>query len=562
MKNSQISARIKRLAAMLTLLNENPNKIRAFEKASRSIAAHPEEMGVLIDEDRLKQVQGIGATLAKLILNYAKSGGSGYEKELESRLPPGLPDLLDLKGLGLKKVQILWQEHQITDMASLEKACLSNAVAGWQGFGPKLEQQLLKSIAFKTKHLKDFKLNLASGVAKAWLETLLELPAVQQVELTGQLRRGNELIRRVDFVVEAELDILTEDLKTRLAVKPLGAEPVVIMDPSGMPIQLWLATPETFQARQLLLTGGQAYLEQIGSVLSEKGLEPGQISFTGQVTSFASETDLCDHLGLQWIEPELRDGFNTFPADRTLIRKSDIRGVLHAHSTWSDGINSLQEMVEGTRNLGYKYLGISDHSQAAYYANGLKPDRVRAQWDRIDELNELYQDFRIFKGIEADILADGRLDYTEELLSGFDFVIASIHSHFHLSPVEQTDRLIRALQSPYTTILGHPTGRMLLAREGYNPDLPAVIEAAAEYDKVIEINSTPKRLDLDWRYLSLTQKLGVKVSINPDAHSLKGLESISYGITIARKGGLAPEDAINTMNTAELAGYFEARKIK
>ncbi|MEA3287115.1 MAG: PHP domain-containing protein [Candidatus Marinimicrobia bacterium] len=556
MNNSQISARIKRLSAMMTLLDDNPHKIRAFEKAARIISEHPEEMGVLIDEDRLKAVSGIGDTLAHIILYYAKSGGPGFEKELEDRLPTGLPVLLDLKGLSLKKVQTLWLDHEISNITLLEEACRSNTLAGWSGFGSKLEQLLLKSIAFKARHVSDFHLDLALKVSQLWHQKLASLPSVKRVELTGRLRRRDDLIRSVDFIVEADLAVLKNDLIQFQNFDFTHIEPISLKDDTGLPIQLWISSSSDFQLRQLVLTGGSAYLEKINSALRVKGLTHDQGSRADLDATGLTEATLCEVLHIQWIEPELRDNFDSFPPDRTLIQVQDIKGVIHAHSTWSDGKNSLEQMVRAARDLGYQYLGISDHSQAAYYANGLKPDRVKKQWDHIDKLNDQYPDIHIFKGIEADILSDGRLDYDEELLAGFDLVIASIHSHFHLDRDKQTNRIIRALQSPFTTILGHPTGRMLLSREGYDPDLPSIIEAAAEYDKIIEINTTPKRLDLDWRYAALAREKGVKFSINPDAHSSKGLETIPLGVSMARKGGLGPEDIINTLSTSELTNYL------
>jgi len=560
MNNSQISARIKRLAAMMTLLGENQYKVRAFDKAADIIDLHPEEMGVLIDEDRLKAVPGIGDSLAHAILYYAKSGGPSIEKELEARLPSGLPDLLTLKGLGLRKVQTLWKDHQISNLSDLERACNSGELSQWKGFGPKLEQKLLEAIAFKAKHTRDFHLDMATQIATKWREKLSDLSDIDKIELTGQLRRGNELIQSVDFVVIPKTENLHNSLQEKFQLELTGTDPLIITDPSGMPINLWLCSTDDFPARQLILTGGKTYLEKIDTVLTKKNLSIEQDRIVGFQGSETSEVDLCRSLGLQWIEPPLRDSFDCFPKGQGLVQDKDIRGILHAHSTWSDGRNSLEEMVVGAQKLGYQYLGISDHSQAAYYANGLKPDRVKAQWNQIDELNESYPDIHIFKGIEADILSDGSLDYDDELLAGFDFVIASIHSHFHLDSTIQTDRIIRALQSPFTTILGHPTGRMLLAREGYAPDLPAIIEAASEYDKIIEINTTPKRLDLDWRYLKQAKASGVRVSINPDAHSLSGLETIPLGVIIAQKGGLSPEDVINTSGVSAFNSFLQKQK--
>ncbi|NQV16388.1 hypothetical protein HQ531_13080 [bacterium] len=560
MNNAQISEKIKRLAALLALLEENPFKIRAFEKAARIVKEHPEEMGILIDEDRLKHVKGIGETLAQHILYYAKSGSFAYEREIEAALPPGLPDLLEIPGLGVKKVHVLWKQHQIDNIDQLKQACLSNELSSWKGFGAKLEQQLLKGIAFKALHVKDFHLNVALQAAKIWKKKLRAIPSLKRFELTGQLRRGDTLIQSVDFLVEIDPTTLKSELISTLNLNPTGADPLLVMDTSGLPINLWLSDAHEFQTRQLILTAGSAYLNKIESSLDDLNLRQEQgrkIDFGG---SAETEAEVCDQLGIQWIVPELRDAFDHFPAESTLIRPSDIKGVIHAHSSWSDGRNSLQELVEGAQRLGYQYLGISEHSQAAYYANGLQPERVRAQWERIDELNEQYPDFHIFKGIEADILSDGRLDYEENILAGFDFVIASIHSHFHLNQEQQTDRIVRALQSPFTTMLGHPTGRMLLGREGYCPNLPAIIDAAVEFEKIIEINSTPKRLDLDWKYLKNAREKGLKVSINPDAHGVEGMNSIPLGVTMARKGGLSPQDVINTMGVNEMARFLESRR--
>ena len=560
MNNSQISERIKRLAAMLTLLDENPHKVRTYEKAARIVADHPEEMGILIDEDRLKAVNGIGESLAHAILYYAKSGGPGLERELEARLPVGLPDLLDLKGLGLKKIQTLWKDHQVSNIKMLKDACATNTLAGWKGFGPKLEQQLLDAIEFKAKHISDFLLDLALNVSQNWLEKLALLPSIDQIALTGKLRRGADLIQSVDFVVAADPDSLKSDLQQIQNFETPVDDLFTLIDNTGLPISLWICSNSDFQLRQLILTGGASYLGKVESALRTNNLSHNQGRSSDLDVTGLSEVAICDQLHIQWIEPELRDTFDSFPTDRTMIQVQDVKGVIHAHSSWSDGKYTLEQMAEASQKLGYQYLGISDHSQAAHYANGLKPKRVKAQWQQIDELNQQYPDFHIFKGIEADILADGSLDYSEELLAGFDFVIASIHSHFHLDSVQQTKRIIRALQSPFTTILGHPTGRMLLARAGYAPDLLAIIDAAAEFGKIIELNTTPKRLDLSWQYLATAREQGVPISINPDAHSLKGLETIPLGVTMARKAGLGAPDVINTANTSEMTAYLARRK--
>ncbi len=561
MNNSQISIRINRLAAMMSLLEENPFKTRSFERAARIVRDHEEDMGILVDEDRLKDVPGIGPKLAYVIMYYAKAGTAGLEKELEAQLPRGLADLLDLPGLGMKKVQLLWKKYDVTSIEALKQACDKDALSGMKGFGPKLQARLLKAIAFQKKHARDFYLDSALSVAQNWVDQLSPHKSISRIELTGRIRRGDKLIQAVELLIEADSSELLADLNENIDCTVSESGSIMVKDISGLEVHFWLSTKEAFSAQQLIRTGGEAYSEQLNAMYGDD--PEAAIQTLSQVggSTILSEKALCESVNIQWIEPELRDTYATFPEDVRLVEQGDIKGVFHAHSTWSDGRNSLEELAEAVRINGYQYLGISEHSQAAYYANGLKPERVKAQWELIDQLNDTYSDFHIFKGIEADILSDGSIDYDEELLSGFDFVIASIHSHFQLDPNKQTERIVRALQSPYTTMLGHPTGRMLMARPGYNPDLPTIINAAAENNKLIEINTTPKRLDLDWRYLKYAREQGVSISINPDAHSISGLKSIPLGVRMARKGGYSSGGVINTMDVADMKTYLQTRKV-
>jgi len=545
---------------MMSLLDENPFKIRSFEKAARIVRDHEEDMGVLVDEDRLKDVPGVGSTLAYVIMYYAKAGTVGLETELESQLPVGLADLLDLPGLGMQKVKLLWREYDINNIESLQLACEGDKLSSMKGFGPKLQVKLLDAIAFRSIHEKDFYLDIALSAAQRWMDNLNRLPGVGRVELTGKLRCGDKLIQSVEILVEADQARLISELNDHYDYALSDATPLIFNDKSTIPIHLWVCSSENFAAAQLVRTGGEVYSENLNKIYGSEA--DSTIQVLSEQVNTSSEKSLCAFIGIQWIEPELRDVYAHFPEDIKLITEDDITGTFHAHSTWSDGRNSLEELAEATRKIGYQYLGISEHSQAAYYANGLKPDRVKSQWERINELNEGYSDFHIFKGIEADILSDGSLDYDEDLLAGFDFVIASIHSHFHLDPVKQTDPIVRALQSPFTTILGHPTGRMLMARPGYNPDLPTIMDVAAEHDKIIEINTTPKRLDLDWRHLKYAREKGVKISIDPDAHSISGLNTVPLGVQMARKGGLSASDVVNTIDMDEMTTFLKARRGK
>jgi len=461
----------------------------------------------------------------------------------------------------LPELQALWQDHQVTSLNRLADACQQHQLRSWKILDSRGETRLLATVRERLQRVADYLLQPAQAIALTWQKNLADMPSVHRFELTGQIRRGNELIRTVDFLLAADVAAFKNDLQELYQLTPQGDEPMFVKEINSPPVRFWLTRPETFVRHQLLLTGGDRYLKHLKQVLEQENLTPETLTEARQ-EDFPenTEADLCHKLGIRWLAPELRDTFHDIPEDLQLLRPDDIKGILHVHSTWSDGRDSLETMVRAARDLGYAYLGVSDHSQAAHYARGLSPEQVRQQWDRIDELNLSYRPFRIFKGIEADILKDGRLDYTEDLLAGFDFVIASIHSYFHLSPEEQTNRLIRALRSPFTTILGHPTGRMLLAREGYHPDLNVVLAVAAEEHKVIELNSTPKRLDLDWRYLDRARELGIRIAIDPDAHNVHGLTSIPQGVMMARKGGLAAGNVLNTLNAMEISRFFTEQK--
>ena len=364
---------------MMTLLEENPFKIRSFENAVRIVRDHDEDMGVLVDEDRLKDVPGVGKTLAYVIMYYAKAGTVGLEQELEAQLPEGLPDLLDLPGLGMKKVQSLWQDYDITNLESLKQACEANALVDMKGFGHKLQAKLLEAIAFQAKHARDFYLDTAWFVAQEWLDKLKPFRSITRIEVTGKLRRGDNLIQSVEFLIEADRSELISELNDQFDFGLTCTEPLTIKDKSRIPTQLWVCNPETFAAEQLIRTGGEAYCQQLHAVYGTE--TESAITALAKLAgnSISTENALCESIDIQWIEPELRDLYSQYPEDMKLIEPDDIKGAFHAHSTWSDGRNSLEEMVMACRELGYQYLGISEHSQAAYYANGLKPDRVKAQ---------------------------------------------------------------------------------------------------------------------------------------------------------------------------------------
>ncbi len=444
-----------------------------------------------------------------------------------------------------------------------------------KGFGEKSQANVLKGIEFLKQrqglHLYPF----AADKAKAFLEAIKALNGIKQAEIAGSLRRRHEIIRDLHLVASCDTD-QRRTLMSEIAVLPMIAEVIskgehkaLFKLKSGLTAELQLCEQEVFPYRLLDLTSSREHLTALSAHAKAQGLEltDSGLFKAGERIVCQDEAEIYKAMGLNKIAPELRENLGEIEAAAQgplpeLVSTSDLKGIFHAHTLWSDGDCSLEEMANRCRELGYHYLGISEHSQAAVYAHGLEVDRVKAQWQEIDELNQKMTDFRIFKGIEVDILGDGSLDYDDELLAGFDFVIASVHSRFKMEREEMTERILKAARHPSVTMLGHLTGRLLLAREGYPLDVEAIIDACVEHDTIIELNAHPSRLDLDWRYGPYARKKGLKISINPDAHSTQGLDVVDYGVAAARKGGFSPEQVINTQTLEAVSEWLAQRHQK
>ncbi len=551
MTNDEISEIIKLYARLYELHGGNPFKIKSYNAASFKIDKTAVPL-VGKSEEELEQLDGIGKSLASKIYEINATGSFEELNDLLQETPEGVLQILQIKGLGPKKVQVIWKELGIESIGELLYACHENRLAQAKGFGLKTQEAVIKSIEFATANAHKFHYATVEQKAKELLTELTKLPQVSKVSFTGALRRKCEVLDELEFVVAGE-DVVSILGQSNLLENFRMEEEFIIGKVASVPVKIYTCKEAEFAVKLFTTTSTPEHLNLLPSV-----------NLSG---SYANEEDIYSSIALPFIVPELREGTrevnlaesNQLPR---LIELSDLRGSLHNHSTWSDGLNTLEEMALACRNMNLEYFGICDHSKTAFYASGLKEEQIIAQHKEIDELNKKLAPFKIFKGIESDILGDGSLDYSGEVLATFDFVVASVHSNLKMTLEKAMSRLLPAIENPYTTILGHPTGRLLLVREGYPVDHKKMIDACAANGVVIELNAHPYRLDLDWRWIDYALSKGVKISINPDAHNTDGFHDMYYGICVARKGFLTKEMCFNAMNLDEISAYFAQRKAR
>ena len=557
MDNKQVAKVFKRYAQLMELHGENPFRTKAMASAAFKLDKLPFTI-TLQTIGKLSEVAGIGQSTAEKVKILYTTGSFSELDELLNATPEGIQDMLTIKGLGPKKIKTIWHDLGIASVGELYYACNENRLVEAKGFGLKTQQDIKQSIEFSIANQGWFLYAHVEKTAELVKNSLREqLPSAYQIAVTGDFRRKCETLQSVDLLTDAPLEELTAAIANINTLTIEASDnPTTAKTETGLTFRFFTASPPSFAHQLLLTTGSETHINQLQTLLP-KGVE---------LSGLPSEEAIYAALGLAYIAPELREGTNEVERAKqgqlpTLIRYADLKGSLHNHSTYSDGVNTLEEMALYCRDeLRLEYLGICDHSRAAVYAKGLDIERVQRQWTEIDTLNDKLAPFRIFKGIESDILGDGSLDYPDDILAGFDFVVASIHSNLKMDKERATERLIKAIENPYTTILGHPTGRLLLSRAGYPIDYKRVIDACAEHGVVIEINANPLRLDLDWRWHRYAIEKGVRLSINPDAHRNSGFHDMQYGILAARKGGLSPENCLNTYSLAEITTYFENRK--
>lgn len=542
---------LKEIAELMELKGENHFKVRAYSNAAALIADNNLDVEKLVKEGTLRDIDGIGPALQEKLTQYVETGRIEYHENLKAEIPPEMVAISKIKGVGGKKAKTLVETHNVKSVEHLEEMAQNGELMALKGFGAKSAQQVLDSIIEMKEYVGKFRLDVAYETGKKVLEVLKETGAIKKASSTGQLRRWLEIVEKIEFVVvPTDLDLLITELKKSYDVT--SDNKLIQFDFETKPVTLHIADEDNFGLISHKLSASEQYLEAFDIMVNNSFRLQDSYLYEGEKKlNISSEQLLYKQMTMQYVEPENREDAQALQYAitsglPTLIHDKDMKGMLHCHSTWSDGLNSIEEMALEAKRLGYSYFAICDHSQTAVYANGMSPERVLAQHREIDELNEKDLGIKILKGIESDILNDGSLDYDEEMLSKFDLVVASVHSNFTMSKTEMTDRVIRAVMSPYTTILGHPTGRLLLRRKGYEIDQKAVIDAAAEYKTIIEINANPYRLDIDWRLLGYAKSKGVKIAINPDAHNLKGLQHVMYGVRMARKGWLTHNDVVNT----------------
>ncbi len=563
--NQPIADLLAELSLLLELSGENTFRIRAYASAARAVEACDQPLAELAACGQLQSIPGIGPGVAGLITSFCETGAAPELAQLKAGIPPGLVQMLRIPGLGPKKVRAIHLQLGLSTLGELEAACRDGRLSSLSGFGAKSQENILRALDTLNQYQGLFRLDTAADTARQLLADLG--PLAQRLELAGSLRRSLEVVDGVDLVAcAADPAALSGALQAHpFASRPLGETAIEAAD--ALPVTLHLATESAFAAALLHHTGNAAHLDQLRAHADQQGLrlEAGGLFRGADRVPCTDEQSLYAALGLQYIPPELREGCGEVEAASrfalpALVQRADLLGALHVHSTYSDGHHILGDMARAAMARGYQYLGICDHSRSAAYARGLQIEDLRRQGEEIALLNEQLAPFRILAGVESDILAEGELDYPDEVLESLDLVVVSVHSRFGLKREQMTRRICRALEHPCAAILGHATGRLLLEREPYALDVDAVIETAAANQVAIELNANPYRLDLDWRYLRQAAGLGVPIALNTDAHAVDQFEYDELGVALARKAWLQPAQVLNTRSAADLAAWLAARK--
>ena len=563
---------LEQIAAFLELRGENPFRIRAFRTAARAISGFTGDLREGLEDGSLASAKGVGPATLQIAAELINTGRASILEELREQIPPGLVEMLAISGLGVAKIRQIHDVLDIDSLPELEAAALDGRLAKLPRFGQKTSENILKSIAF-LRQATTFRLSHhAAEEAEGLRVALSRLPGVTEAIVAGDVRRRSEVVRDLVLVLVAE--VAPADLFRRLSQLP-GVHEFAGQDErrltlrfaGGASAQIVVSTPVNAGAVLAQATGNEHHLAELARHATAQGFSlTGAGLFSGSAfVPTRDETRLYGALGLPYIPPELREGTGEVAAAARgelprLVEPGDLRGFLHCHTKYSDGSNTVEELAIACRDAGYEYVGITDHSQAAAYAGGLQSDDLLRQAEEIDEVNSRLEGIRVLKGVEADILADGRVDFEERVLAQLDFVIASIHSRFNMSAAEMTARMLAAMDNPYLTIIGHPTGRLLLSRDPYGLDLDAVIEKAAARGVALEINADPHRLDLDWRVLRRVREGGVMISIGADAHSKAGIAHVEYGVGMARKGWLGPDDILNARPVEQFVAHAGRRR--
>ena len=573
MDKNAIAGILSEIALLLELKGENPFKFRAYQTGGRFLESLDEDLAVIIEEGRLTTFKGIGKALAQKIETLHLTGQLEYYDKLVASVPPGLVEMLEIPGLGAKKIKAMHEALGVDTIEKLQEACDKGLVAGLPGFGEKSQEKIITGIRNREAYGKRHLWWKAFAAAEPILEGLRALPQVERAEHAGSLRRGLETVGDLDFLVaspdpQSVMDWFT-GLDSVSEVTAHGETKSSVRLEGGLQADLRVVPQAQFVFALHHFTGSKDHNVRMrqralhmGFSLTEWGLRPESGSDELLEENIESEADLFRFLDLDFIPPELREDLGEIEAAENgkiprLIEPSDIKGVFHNHTTASDGHNTLEEMAGAAHELGWEYLGIADHSKASFQANGLNEERLLKQIEEIRRINDSGKYMtRLLSGTECDILPSGKLDFSDSVLEKLDYVVVSVHSAFSQSEDEMTARIIKAIEHPHTTMVGHLTGRILLRREPYNINRQKVIEAAAANGKIIELNANPSRLDMDWRLWRSAIEKGLLCAINPDAHSVEGLHFYLAGVNAARKGWLTREHVLNTKPLAEVLNYF------
>jgi len=570
----QLAAVLEEIALLLEIQGENPFKVRAYRQGAEVVESYDGDIVALAAEHKLEGIKGLGEALRDKLHELATTGELGFHRRLRENYPDSFFELFELDGLGPKKIAALHKNLAVDSIAALKAACEAGSVAGLSGFGVKTQVKILESIGRIEQAATAFRLDVATLAAEEILDALRTHPAVLRASVAGSMRRSKEIVRDLDFIVAttdpAALTKFFGALPQAKEIIVQGDTKCSIRLEDGLQCDLRAVTNAQFPFALQYFTGSKEHNVAIRSRALKHGWSLNEYGFTGNdLPVVREESDIYKALGLDFIPPALRENRGEIEAADEgklprLIEWENLRGTFHTHTTESDGKASLHAMAEAARELGLQYLGISDHSKSSPQANGLNELRLTAQLAAIAAWNREHgsAQFRLFAGSEVDILKDGSLDFDDEMLSSLDFAVASVHNATALSEDEMTKRIIRAMENPYITMLGHLTGRLLLRRDAYAVNHEKIIDAAAETRTVIELNCNPKRFDMDWRWWHRARDKGVLCSINPDAHSTNQLQFIRFGAEVARKGWLRREDILNTKPIAEMEAWLKLPKAK
>jgi DNA polymerase (family 10) len=578
MDKKSIVAILDEMGTLLELQGANPFKSRAFHNASRAVEGITDDLQTVVASGDLTDVKGIGTSIAAIIADLVVKGKSKEYADLRKGFPDGVLEMLRIQGLGPKKVRILFEKEKIRSLDQLEAASRAGKIAPLEGFGKKSQDNILAGIQALRSRSDKHLYSTAHDSARPVYDLLMKQKAVVRGEIAGSLRRCKEIIGDIDIVLsarDADRKRLMETFVSHpdvTAVVAQGETKSSVTLASGINCDLRIVDDAEFPFALNYFTGSKEHNVELRTRAKKFGLSLNEYGFSRlgeeekrgkakKVVRCEDEEGIYRALELAYVPPELRENKGEIEAAiagrlPVLIEQSDIRGTFHCHTTYSDGVNSLEQMAAGAKALGWEYLGIADHSKVAAYAGGLSKEKLTAQFREIDTLNARGKGFRLLKGTECDILPDGTLDWSDSILASFEYVVVSVHSNFKMSESEMTKRIVKALKHRHVTMLGHPTGRLLLARDAYPVNMTDVITAAADYGRIIEINAHPTRLDLDWRLCAYAKEKGVMIAINPDAHTVEGLNDVRYGVGVARKGWLGKSDVLNARPLGGVMEYL------